>query len=553
MLTHIHITNFTIIDKLELTLQPGMTVLTGETGAGKSIIIDALGLVLGGRADSSLVRHGAERCNITATFTLDAGSLAKTWLHNYEFDADNDCIIRRTLSPDGKSKAYINGCPVTLQQLKELGERLISIHGQHEHQTLQKKERQRQLLDAFAGLQPLVAQVRQLYQQWHMQQKQVDDMLAQAKQREQQQAYLQFQLEEFTDLNLQPNELAELQQEHQLLANVDKILSVSQQGLLALSEAEEGNALQLLEQAHTALAALSSTDSRLIPVTDLLSNALIQAEEAATELRGYVSQIEADPHYLQRVEERLSAIYELARKHKIRPEELVEYFQRLTAQLQQLTNLDGQIEALQHTIKKLAADYLKAANELTAKRQAAAKHLAELVTEQMQLLAMPGGRFAIELQSHAEYQPTGLEAIEFLVSANPGYPLQPLSKVASGGELSRISLAIQVITAQYNPIPTLIFDEVDVGIGGGTAEVVGRLLRTIGAKRQALCVTHLPQVASQGHQHLQVEKQVTQQTTITCIQTLDASERIVEIARMLGGVEITDQTLAHAKEMLAQV
>lgn len=553
MLSHIHITNFTIIDQLDLTLQSGMTVLTGETGAGKSIIIDALGLVLGGRADSSLVRYGAERCDITVTFILAAETSANHWLRRHELDNEEECIIRRTISQDGKSRAYINGRPVTLQQLKELGERLINIHGQHEHQSLQKKERQRQLLDAFGGLQPLVAQVKQLYQQWHNKQQQLETLQAQAKQRELQQDYLQFQVQELAELNLQPHELTELQQEHQLLANVDKILATSQQALAVLSEADEGNAVYLLQQTQAILEGLSHTNDKLVGITELVNNALIQAEEAASELRSQLNRVEADPARLMQVEERLSQIYELARKHKVAPDHLLEHYQRLETELKQLSSVDEQIAQLQRAIQQLAQNYLQAATALTSKRQAAAVQLSDMITEQMQQLAMAGGRFAIELQPRETYHATGLENTEFMVSANPGYPLQPLSKVASGGELSRISLAIQVITAQYNPVPTLIFDEVDVGIGGGTAEVVGHLLRTIGAKRQALCVTHLPQVASQGHHHLQVEKQVTQQTTVTRIQTLTPEERIVEIARMLGGVKITEQTLAHAKEMLERV
>lgn len=553
MLTHIHITNFTIIEKLDLALTAGMTVLTGETGAGKSIIIDALGLILGGRADSSLVRHGTERCDIAATFTLSKESIAYAWLCKNELDDEDECIVRRTINQEGKSRAYINGQPVTLQQLKELGSRLISIHGQHEHQSLQKKDRRRQLLDAFAGLQPQLAQVKQLFQQWHTQQLQLENLLNQAKQRELQQEYLHFQVQELNELNLQPNELADLQQEHQFLANIDKILQVGQQALNALTEAEEGNALQLLQQAQTAMANLSDTDTRLHAAAELLNTAVIQAEEAASELRDYLNHAEADPDRLTQIEDRLSAIYEVARKHKVYPEQLAEHFAKLKVELQQLVQLDDTVVELEQEIKKLAADYLAAAQQLTAKRQHAAAELSALITEQMQQLAMSGGRFAIELQPRDGYHAAGLETVEFLVSANPGYPLQPLSKVASGGELSRISLAVQVITAQYNPIPTLIFDEVDVGIGGGTAQAVGRLLRTIGGTRQVLCVTHLPQVASQGHRHLQVEKQVTQQSTVTRIQSLSIEERVVEIARMLGGVQITEQTLAHAKEMLAQV
>ena len=553
MLTHIHITNFTIIDSLDLSLNAGMSVLTGETGAGKSILIDALGLILGGRADSSLVRHGKERCDITATFSLAKEDIANQWLSQHEFDSDDECIIRRTLNQDGKSRAYINGQPATLQQLKDLGSRLISIHGQHEHQTLQKKDRQRQLLDAFAGLQPQLTTVKQLYQQWHAKRQRFDELTSQSKQRELQTEYLQFQVKELAELNLQANELAELQQEQQLLANVDKILQSSQQALAVLSETEAHNALDLLQQVQSSLENLTATDARLTVVAELVNSAVIQVEEAAGELRDYLKHMEADPTRLNMIEERLSVIYELARKHKVYPEQLFEHFASLNAELQQLAQLDDNLQELAQLIKKLEAEYLSAAKELTVKRQVAATQLSQLITEQMQQLAMTGGRFDIALQARDEYHATGLENVEFLVSANPGYPLQSLSKVASGGELSRISLAIQVITAQYNPIPTLIFDEVDVGIGGGTAEVVGRLLRTIGANRQALCVTHLPQVASQGHHHLQVEKQVTQQTTSTRIQSLTTEGRIVEIARMLGGVQVTEQTLAHAKEMLTQV
>jgi DNA repair protein RecN (Recombination protein N) len=553
MLTHLHISNFTIIDELDLDLRPGMTTLTGETGAGKSIIIDALGLILGGRADSSLVRFGSQRCDISATFSLPQDSPAYEWLRQQELDQEGECLVRRTLSQDGKSRAFINGQPATLQQLKELGENLINIHGQHEHQSLQKKDRQRQVLDAFAGLQILATRVKGVYQRWHSKQLQLGEMRQQATQKALQQEYLQFQVQELAALNLQPLEIPLLQQEQQLLANVDKILQTGQQTLAVLFTAEEGNALQCLQLAQNYLANLSETDARLATAVELLNGAIIQAEEATAELKSYLKHVEADPNRLQQVEDRLSILYELARKHKVQPEQLTAHLQRLSDELKQVASLDEQCLYLQTEIADLEAEYLQIAQELSAKRQTAASQLANLITEQMQGLAMAGGQFAVQLQACSEYQAMGLESVEFLVSANPGYPLQALAKVASGGELSRISLAIQVITAQFNPVPSLIFDEVDVGIGGGTAEVVGRLLRSIGSRRQVLCVTHLAQVAAQGHQHLQVEKRLSQQTTITRIIELDSEQRINEIARMLGGVDITAQTLAHAKEMLARV
>jgi DNA repair protein RecN (Recombination protein N) len=552
MLAHLSIQNFTLIDTLELEFKAGMTVLTGETGAGKSIIIDALSLALGARTDISIIKHGTERCAISASFHIAQLPAAQQWLIEHELDNEHDCLLRRVIGQDGRSRGSINGQTVPLQMLRELGHLLVSIHGQHEHQTLLKTDKQRSLLDAYGGHISLVKNLQTLYSRWRKTQEQLTSLQTQNTQKTARYELLTYQVKELEKLGLQAEELAALDTEQRQLAHADELLQTCQNTLNLISENDEINLLNLLNTAHNQLSHLQKLDNKLSTVADLLNNAIIQTEEADNELRHYLDKIELNPERLQFVEQRLTQIHEVARKHRVKPEELYALQQTLTTELQQLENSDIQLLQLQQELEQLTHEYQTVATELTQKRQQAAQQLSPLVEKHLHELGMPGGRLQIQFETLLKdsCHPAGLENIEFYVSANPGQPLQPLAKVASGGELSRISLAIHVLTTQNEATPTLIFDEVDVGIGGGTAEIVGRLLRTLGKSAQVLCVTHLPQVASQGHQHLQVSKMLDTQTTQTQIKLLDEAEKIQEIARMLGGVKITSQTLAHAKEML---
>lgn len=552
MLTQIHIENFTIITRLELDLQSGMTVLTGETGAGKSILVDALVLVLGGRADSKLIRHGCDRCDITAVFDVGNIPLAQQWLVDHQFDAQEDCFLRRTLTRDGKSRSTINGQPAPLQLLRELGVLLVNIHGQHEHQTLVKRDEQRALLDAYGGHTALVAEVAALYTDWRASQDKYEALQALANNQDARTELLHYQVRELDALALGDGELIELEKEHKQLANADHVLAACQLALQLTVDQEEGCVLTLLNNAQAALETVKEVDERVVNGAALLNTAIIQVDEAVSELRHYVDHVEQNPERLAEVEQRLQTIYDVARKHKISPAQILDLHRQLADELQQFATHEEKLQQLAHHIDDLAKKYRKIAQQLSKKRTKAAEQLAKQVTESMQELGMVGGQLAIHLDPHPEekFSAHGLEKVEFHVSANPGQPLQPLQKVASGGELSRISLAIQVITAQGDATPTLVFDEVDVGIGGGTAAIVGRLLKTLGDTAQVLCVTHLPQVAAQAHHHCQVGKSVIDHVTHTQVRPLSHPEKVQEVARMLGGLKITEQTLAHARELL---
>lgn len=552
MLSHLSIQNFTIIDELELEINSNMTVLTGETGAGKSIIVDALMLALGGRTDTSIIKHGAERCAISATFDIEKLPAAQQWLTEHELNNENECTLRRIIGSDGRSRGFINNQTIPLQVLRELGNLLVSIHGQHEHQTLLKPDKQRMLLDAYGSHTALVKSVQSIYARWRKTYEQLNTLKTQNEQKNARYDLLKYQVQELDKLALQAEELIQLDQEQKQLANADEMLQTCQSALNLLSENDEVNAINLLNDIQHQLIPLRKLDPKFINISELINNAIIQIEEANNELQHYLERIDLNPERLQFVEQRLTQIHETARKHRVKPEELLALHQQLATELQQLENSDEYLLQIQSELDKLALEYQHTAEELTKKRQQTAKRLAPLVEKHMHELGMPGGKFQIQFEKNSEQTFTnhGLEKVEFYVSANPGQPLQPLAKVASGGELSRISLAIHVLTAKNEATPTLIFDEVDVGIGGSTAGIVGRLLRTLGEAAQVLCVTHLPQVASQGHHHFQVSKTISNKTTQTNIKLLDPAEKIEEIARMLGGVKITKQTLAHAKEML---
>ena len=553
MLVHLSVHNYAIVEHLDLELQGGMSVITGETGAGKSIMLDALGLALGDRADSGVVRPGADKADILASFDLADIPEARCWLSERDLDTDGPCILRRVITSEGRSRAYINGSPCPQGDLKALGELLIDIHSQHEHQSLLKPDTHRRLLDEYAGASDLARQVQLAAQRWKQTRSELERLSSSSDEQRARHQLLSYQLEELENLSLGDNELEQLEQEHKTLSNAEQLLGTCRQVLELCSESDAGNVLSALTASLNRLGAFSNQPGALSEATNLLASAQIQVEEAVGELNRFIDHFDADPQRQQQLEDRLDSIYSLARKHRVQPGDLGQLQQRLLDELESLNADDEAVERLTDELAAYARHYQEKASELSQLRQAAASTLASAVEIEMQRLGMPGGRFNIQLiaQDSENLQPNGLEQIEFQVSANPGQPLKGLAKVASGGELSRISLAIQVITAQTSRVPTLVFDEVDVGIGGPTAEVVGQLLRRLGERGQVLTVTHLPQVAAQGHQHLFVHKQRGSEETRTAVATLDAEQRIEEVARMLGGLDLTDESLAHARKMLA--
>jgi len=552
MLIQLRIRDFAIVEGLELELAAGMTAVTGETGAGKSILVDAIGLLLGDRADSGVIRHGAERADLSAAFDLEPLPAARAWLAERDLDRDRECHLRRVVvAGNGRSRNYINGVPQPAQALRELGELLVDIHGQHEHQSLLRRDAQRQLLDDYAGHQPLAATVAEQYRAWKRLSQELGQLQQISSERDARLDILRHHLRELTALNLAEGEVAELEAEQRRLAHASQLLDTGQQLLNILTEGDDHAIADRLTHSLRELDGLIRLDPRLTPVSELLNAALIQLQEAGNELRNYVQTLDLDPAHLARVEQRMTAAHHLARKHRLAAEELPGLRTRFEAELDSLEHSETRLESLQQAVQEALAGYRVSAGQLSEQRAAAARDLAERITQALAGLGMPGGRLNIALEPLDKPTPDGLETVQFQVSANPGQPLRPLSKVVSGGELSRISLAIQVITAHAARIPTLIFDEVDTGIGGGVAEVVGRELRALGSNRQVLCVTHLPQVAAQAHQQFKVAKQTDGENTHTQVLALAADERITEIARMLGGLELTANTLAHAREMVA--
>lgn len=551
MLTHLAIRNFTIAESVDIEFHAGMTAITGETGAGKSISLDALSLALGDRAERDVVRHGAERTDISASFDIAKQRRAQDWLKNRELASDDECLLRRVITAEGRSKAFINGQPVTLADLRQLGEMLIDIHSQHEHQSLLQKETHRRLLDAFAGASHAASSVRRAYEQWH----ETAQTLATLQQADHEQAakaeLLKFQRREFDELALQENELQQLEQKQEVLSKADDIIRVSQLALALCEDGDGGSIESLLRQAVAALAPFANAQPALREIHEMLASAEIQISEARHALVRHIDNFDADPATLATIQGRLDAIYVLARKHRVQPQQLLALQQKIDADLAAMDNSEERLQALDAKLKQQLGVYQKAADELSALRKKGTQKLCKAVADKLKLLGMQHCRFDVALSPNREPTRYGSESIEFVIATNPGQPPQPLAKIASGGELSRISLAIQVVTAQTSAIPTLVFDEVDVGIGGGTAEVVGRLLRELGDKGQVICVTHQPQVAARSHHHLRVSKQVKAKSTQTQVEVLGEKGKIDEVARMLGGVEITDTTRAHAKEMLA--
>ena len=547
MLRTLAIRDFVIVDTIELEFSTGFTVFTGETGAGKSILIDALALALGGRGDASMVREGAAKADISAQFSVNESTAL--WLNENDFSGEEtELILRRVIDNAGRSKAYINGITATAAQQRALGDLLVDIHGQHAHQSLLKTDAQRALLDMQAGLLPTVQNVSVLFKQWKKISAQREEFEKNAKSILLERERLEWQVNELDKLQIKPGEWEVISNEQSRLAHAASLLEGAQEAADVISESDQAM-ISRLSSLQQKLLKLQSFDPALKPVTDAVDSARINLQESAYALNDYLGRVELDPRRLREVEARVETIHSTARRFHVAPELLHQEYATLSAQLHQLSDVSD-IDALKVKEAKAYQEYLNVAQQLSTSRKIVAKDLEHAVTIAMQDLSMTGGTFSIALQA-CEASSTGLEQVEFLVAGHAGVQARPLAKVASGGELARISLAISVITSCATATPSLIFDEVDSGIGGGVAEVVGRLLKRLGQDRQVLCVTHLPQVASQANQHFQVSKLSEDGKTVSHIDGLDTKQRVEEIARMLGGIEITSTTRKHARELLA--
>ncbi|HSD52725.1 MAG TPA: DNA repair protein RecN [Burkholderiales bacterium] len=549
MLVHLSVRDFAIVDVLDLEFERGFTTLTGETGAGKSILVDALELALGGRADPTVVRSGSERAQVVAEFAVERLPAVQAWLAESALEGDEGrLLLRRVVDRTGRSRAFINGTAATIQQLAEVGELLLDIHGQHAHQSLVRANAQRDLLDTHAGLSGLAREVGVAYRDWQRlaraRAEQETHAAARAAEREQ----LAWQVDELTKLAARPGEWDEVQAEQSRLAHAASLIAGARAALDAISESDDA-ASSAVGAAASRLRALTGYDATLAEPVALLDGAAAQIEEAAHVLRRYADRVELDPGRLEDVERRLEALHSTARKLRVGPESLPEVAERLAARLAEL-EAASDVDALRAQEDEARQRYAVAAAKLSAERREAATKLARQVTAAMKELAMAGGKFEITLHALEAGSAQGNESVEFLVTTNPGVEPRPFAKVASGGELSRISLAIQVITAKAAAVPTLVFDEVDSGVGGAVAEVVGRKLRLLGGERQVLCVTHLPQVAAQANHQWSVAKLTVNGATRSRVTVLDADERVEEVARMLGGMKITDTSREHAREML---
>jgi DNA repair protein RecN (Recombination protein N) len=554
MLTYLQIRDFAIIDAIELEVHPGLTVLTGETGAGKSILVDALQLLAGGRAGSEVVRHGAERAEITGTFDLSKTPRElKRWLEEQSIDAgsSDELSIRRVVSSDGRSRAYLNGQAVAIQALREAGNILIDIHGQHEFQSLTRSAAQRELLDGYGRLEQAVSQVGITHRVWLGLLNRTLELESKARDRDAKLELLRYQVSELNALQLEEGEFESLVDERARLANRGKLADATQTALTLLYEGEEGSAHAGVSRALQSLQVVATVDPKLAAVMPMVEEAAIQIREAARELAHYRDGLELDTSRQATVESRLAAIEELARKNRSNPGQLIARTAELNAELSSIERADTDLAALRKDLAAALEEFKTLAGQLSAKRATAGRALSKDISTRMQSLGMAGGRFQVDVTQDGTQDPAqhGVDQIEFRVTANPGQPLRPLSKVASGGELSRLSLAVQVSVAARET-RCMVFDEVDSGIGGAIAEIVGRELRSLGERGQVLCVTHLPQVASQGHHHLRVAKSNDGRTTRTSLTELAPTDRVEEIARMLGGVEVTGKAREHAKEML---
>ncbi len=552
MLIRLQIRDFAIIEAIELDLRPGLTVLTGETGAGKSILVDALQLLAGGRGGPEMIRHGAERAEIAATFDLGKAPPGLTrWLEEQSIDGGDELIVRRVLSSDGRSRAYLNGQSVPVQLLREAGSILIDIHGQHEFQSLTRAAAQRELLDAYGRLEPLSGQVGIAYRVWHEMLERTLELEIRARDREARLDLLKYQAGELKALALEEGEVARLTEERSRLMNRGRLAEAAQAALAALYQAEDGNAHASISRALQSLRTGSSLDPQLAPVVALAEEAAVQVREAARELERYGESLDVDTQRQHDVERRLAAIEELARKNRVRPLELLPRAAQLAAELAGLERAEVDLAVLRKDLATALDRYREQAKTLSTKRSAAAAALAKDITARMQTLGMSGGRLEVDVEQSRTSEPAqhGIDDVELRVGTNPGQPPRALAKIASGGELSRLSLAVQVATSAQES-RCMVFDEVDSGIGGAVAEIVGRELRALGERGQVLCVTHLPQVASQGHHHLRVSKLTDGKTTRTSLTVLSRDDRIEELARMLGGVDVTFKAREHAREML---
>ncbi len=553
MLTSLTIRHIALIDEIEIQFAPGMTTLTGETGAGKSILIDAIGLIQGERANTQLIRAGFEEAEVIAVFEVSPSSPVAEFLEEQEL-LDDELIIRRTLNREGRGKIWINGRPCPAATLKTLGGLLIDVHGQHHNQKLLEKRYQRLLLDSFAGLTGPTQKLAQLSHELRQSQHQLEDIRAAEQSREDRRALLAFQLEEIDQIAPQPDEF---NQSHQLLSRLsrqDEWRSVLAAQLEQLFDGDD-NVHDRIGHAQQALARIAGLDDALSPLIDALEIAQIQISETADTLRDRLDSAEDDPEQLERVQARLEQLHQLARKHRIPPEQLDDRIAELREEAARLDHAQADSAALEARIQAQMADYDQLAADISVKRKAAAAKLAAAVTEAIRQLGMPHGQIEIPINPVADLAARGEQGIDdivFLISANRGQPPQPLDQIASGGELARVSLAFKTLTAAFDPVETFIFDEVDTGIGGAIAEIVGRHLRALGQTRQVFCVTHLPQVAAQGQHQIQVQKHHLESGTVTEIVPLDHAARIDEIARMIGGIDITAQTRATAQEMLAR-
>ena len=553
MLLNLTIIDLAVVKSLDLDLETGMSVLTGETGAGKSILLTALGLALGDRADSGYVRPDCKRAEVNLEFDLTDAPNAQQWLKDNELDNEQHCLIRRIVNQDGRSKAYINNRPVTLQYLQELSETLVEIHGQHAHLTLLNPDEQRRLLDAYAKNQPLLDQVNQCYKQWLSVHKELSSLIKAGDDQSEREEFLRYQLEELQALNLTSFNYAALSEEHSKLANFGQILSTGRAQVELLYESDQQSVNQMLSHSTAELSQIARYAPELNDICALLSEAQILTEEAALQLRRFLESQEADPQQLEHLENQIGIIQNLSRKHHVTPDQLADVVNKLNTELDNITHSGERIADLTTETLALEQQYQQLSTQLSEQRHVAAQKLQSQISVMIKELGMPQGEFLVAMSNLDATTPklNGKDKIEFLVSANPGLPAKPLAKVASGGELSRISLAIQVTTANDKTTPTLIFDEVDSGIGGGVAEIVGQKLRSLSQYRQVMCVTHLPQVAAQAHHHLYVEKNNESDITSSQVRLLKNEERVEEIARMLGGVTMTANTLAHAQEMLS--
>ncbi len=549
MLRSLNIRDFVIVERVDLEFSGGFTVLTGETGAGKSILIDALAMVLGERGDAGIVRQGSQKAEISAEFELGALRPLQRWLTDNDLGGDDDaCLVRRSIDSGGRSRAFINGRGVTLAQLREAGECLVDIHGQHEHQSLLRAPAQRALLDAYGGLDENAGAVASAWRGWQNLRQQLHLLETNAAALVAEREQLQWQVRELDALKLDSGEWQELQAEHARLAHAQSLIEGSQYAMDALSDGDNSSVTQLVA-VSSRLARLLEYDARLKEIVDVIASAQEQAQEAVYMLRDYHQRLDIDPQRFKQVEQRLDAVHTSARKYRVTPEALPDTLARAQARLEQLGD-SGDVETLRGRETQARAAYLAEAKKLSAERGTAAKKLSEKVTAAMQTLALAGGSFEVALNPLAEGNLSGLEQVEFLVSAHKGIAPRPLAKVASGGELSRISLAIQTVTSEIAQVPTLIFDEVDAGIGGRVAEIVGQMLKKLGRKHQVMCVTHLPQVAASADQQWQVTKSAANSKVLSQVAVLDKQQRVEEIARMLGGVKITETTRKHAAEML---